>query len=351
VDYQGKQRTLRVVANTNASGGNIQYAVQSGLGGIEMAPNSEVRGDFYSNGPVIAGNNTTILGNVWSSQAAGSVSGTTVGSSSPPTATSRCPNPPLDPTNYNKKELRSHLITSSEVYGKAFYQTISGSVKAGPNKSVTCLENATGPDCNDGAADPNFTNYPITPQQIADFKDIADDNTTSGDVTISTDTSFGPRKIVGNLTVTGGVLTLTGPVWVTGTIDLNHPGVTVRLSATMGEASSALISDQVVDIKNNAVLQGSGNVKSFLIIISTFTDNDLSTFGIRGSNNSTAVIYFSPDDLILVSQNAVLNNTTGKKIKLENNSCIQYNPNLTGFFIPGGTPQAISTVTGTWQDQ
>ncbi len=348
---QGIQRTLQIKATTTAPASAFVYAVQSGGGGIDMASNStEIWGDLFANGPVTGSGN--IYGDVSNSGAAGSIDGVTIGKGSVPSPSVKCPDTTITDPRYNAHSAKSHSLSATQIFGKAYYQTVSlpppptSAVRAGTNGNITCSTTGDGTDCFGGQADPAATTYPMTQQQIDDLKDVADNNTVTGNVTISSDTTITSRKIVGNLTVNAGTLTLDGPVWVTGTIDVNHPGVTVRIPASFGEASGALLTDQSIDIKNNAVLQGSGNSKSFLIIIAL--KNDVSNFVIQGANNSTAVIYFAPNGLILVSQNAGLNNTTGYKIQLENGSCVQYNSNLSGFYTQGGTP--TPPTASTWQE-
>ena len=347
VDFRGTQRKLRVAATTNALASSLQFAVQSGNGGIDMANGSEVWGNLYANGPITGGG--TIYGDVWNSGAAGSTSGISVGANSNPSPSNKCSQSTVTDPQYNNHNLRSHSLSNMKVFGKAFYQTVTGNnVKAGPAGNVTCTAAGNGTTCVSGSADPAATSYPITQQQIDEYKNLADDNTVAGNVDINGDTTLTSRKIVGNLSVTSGTLTITGPIWVTGIIDIDHPGITIRLPASAGEASGVIMSDQSLDIKNNATLMGSGNAKSFLLMMAL--KNDVGNWVIRGSNNSTAVVYFAPDGLIEVSQNAGLNNTTGKKIVLQNNSCVQYDPNLGGFFIPGGPPIPISPQPGTWKE-
>ncbi len=342
-----KQRQVRVVATTNSMANNLQYAVQTGTGGLHMGNNSEVWGNLSANGPITGGG--TVYGNISNSEATLSSSGVTVGSSSNPSPRPQCANGSTTDPNYNNHELRSHNLQNISVFGRAYYQSVSGNVRAGTAGNVNCTNAGNGVSCFGGQADPASTPYPITLQQIAEYKNLADDNTVVGNITINGNTTLSSRKIVGNLVVQSGTLTITGPIWVTGIIDLNHPGNGVRLDPTLGENSSVLLTDQTIDIKNSGQLEGSGNPKSFLLAIAL--KNDISNWVIQGSNGSNSVIFFAPDGLIDVENGGNLNNATGRRITLGNTSCLQYNPNLAGFSVPAGPPVPISVTPGSWQEQ
>lgn len=292
-----KTRSVRLVANSNSIAGNIQYAVQSGSGGIELANNSEVHGNLYANGPIVGQNQNavTIFGETWSTT---SISNLTIGTAAVP------------------KDSHAPVYANVVVHGSRITET------------------------------PPSTSYPFTQQQTDEFKNLAEAMIVNGSVTISNDTTFSARKIVGNLTINSGTLTLEGPVWVTGTIDMK-PGVTIRLPASAGEASGVLMADDLVNVENLAQLMGSGNPKSFLMIIS-FKAYDQNNPAIFGSNNSQSVIYFAPDGLLRVKNNAELNNTTGYRIHLLPNAVVRYNSNLSGFSIPAGPPTPITPQPGTW---
>jgi len=299
--YQEKQRTVAIAATTNAMAMSSQYAVMSGDGGVQLDNNCIVQGNLYANGPVVGKNSGAVIieGHVWSAGVNSLIKDLTVGR-------------PADQKDAHAQNFDNVVIT-----GTRYTET------------------------------PPVKPYPITTDQINVMKDLADNTITNQNVTINSDTTLDAQKIEGNLLIESGILTITGPIWVTGTLD-TKPGVIIHLAPSLGEASSAIIFDQAVEIKNNAVLEGSGNPKSFLLIASLKAD--ISSPVIFGANNSESVIYFAPDGLIKVNQNAILNNTTGNMIHLQENSMIKFNPNLSGFYIPGGDPQPVGTVGHSWKE-
>lgn len=351
------QRTLQVQATTSAWASGFLNAVQSGPGGVDMENESQIRGNLYANGTVEGKNGATVIGEVTSSGGAGSISGITVGAPSDPGATVKCPAPPPDPSA-STHAVRAQSMANIDFYGTAHYRSVTGNtvedVGAVPND--VCSNNENGVNCKDldstGGSDPTPTQYPITAQQVQAFKDAADDvQTGSVTLAINETRTLPSQKIVGDLTLgNGSTLLVTGPIWVTGQL-ITNPGVTIRLPASAGEASGVILFDQSVTVSNNATLQGSGNAKSFLLIVGLL--NTPGPAAIVGSNNSTSVIYFAPgvnNGVIEVSNNAVLNNTTGHRVVLKQNACVQYNPNLTGFFIPSATPQLLLVQPSSWQE-
>ncbi|GEM_PF-4227158 len=310
-----KKRTLQVVATTNALAANIQYAVMSGPGGIIMEENSEVHGSLYSNGPITgpATRKGYIYGHTW---VAGSnlASGITVGTAADPKD--------LHASNYSNITVFTVPDTSTQ-----------------PTQS-----------------------YPFTPQQIAAWKDEADNSLVDGggNVTIDSNRDLG-GKVTGNLVINKGIISLTSPVWVTGNITIKPSNqITIRLPGA-GNGSGVILSGDVpdvgnpecdtsggnIDVGNNATIMGSDSLSSFTLLIST--KKDTTNPVIFGGNSSTSVIYFAPCGRIRVNNTAVLNNTTGEVIQLQQKSVVNYNPNLSDFYIPNGPPQPIGVVPGTWQ--
>lgn len=295
----GKARTLQVVATTTALAGNLQYAVHSGTGGIDLENNAAIFGNVYANGPITGKNKNaiTLNGNAWSAGSDSRIERITVTGD-------------------------THAVTQNSV-------TVNGS---------------------QDFTNPATTPFPITPQQVDVFKDTADNTTLTGNVVINGDTTLTARKIVGSLTINSGVLTLDGPVWVTGTIDMK-PNITIRLPASLGTGSGVLMSDAVINVENNATLMGSGDPKSFLLVIGLKVD--VADPVIIAGNNSVAVIYFAPNGRIEVRPaqgGGLVNNVTAESIHLLNNAQLQYNSSISGFYIQSGPPQPIGVVSGTWKD-
>jgi len=63
-DITGKQRQLTIKTGVLSYGGGINYAIQTGQGGLKLDPTTSVTGDIYTNGSIIGDQNVTLYGNV-----------------------------------------------------------------------------------------------------------------------------------------------------------------------------------------------------------------------------------------------------------------------------------------------
>ena len=225
-----------------------------------------------------------------------------------------------------------NIIVGSGGVGEAHANTVTNSTIAG---NLYC-ESGTNNNksCNTSLPDPSPEAFPISDANIQEWKDAAvAGGTTNGNVVIDgTSTSIGPRKIVGELTLTNNaVLTITGTIWVTGKITISN-GSIVRLSSSYGTGSGVVTTDNFVDLSNNALFQGSGQTGSYVMLISTLdcpggsgcnSDNAISV-----GNNAGAVILNAQKAGVSFSNNAGAKSAVAKKINLDNNAVISYDSGL-----------------------
>lgn len=61
----GAERRVELILTEGSIGTDFVYGLQVGYAGLEMENNSEVQGSVYSNGSIIAAENTTITGDAW----------------------------------------------------------------------------------------------------------------------------------------------------------------------------------------------------------------------------------------------------------------------------------------------
>lgn len=227
-------------------------------------------------------------------------------------------------------DAHANTVTSSTIAGSLYCQTGSGN-----NKS-----------CNTSQPDPSTVDYPISSATISDWKnDALAGGVYTGNYTLNSTTgSLGPRKIVGNLTVTNNAtLTMTGTLWVTGTISISN-NATIRLDAGYGPSSGVIIADGDISISNNVTFSGSGFSGSYIMALSTSS----TTSAISLSNNGGAVILYAENGTVSLSNNAGAKEVTGYRISLGNNAVITYESGLANInFVsgPGG-----SWSLGAWEE-
>lgn len=205
----------------------------------------------------------------------------------------------------------ANTISSCAIAGDAYFQSISGSTVGG-------IQHPASPD-------PAMENMPISNANINDWKTQAEAggifngnyNLTNGAVA-----SLGPKKIVGNLTLSNNAdLTLTGTVYVTGTINISNGGK-LRLGTGYGDNSGVILTDGQISVSNNAVFYANG-AGSYIMILSTKSGTAITI-----ANNANTVIFYANQGAVDISNNAILKEVTAYQISLSNGAQIIYESGL-----------------------
>jgi hypothetical protein len=238
----------------------------------------------------------------------------------------------------NPKDLHAHTITNSVVWKDAYYSTMSGSTVHGVS--------------HPNAPDPQPKPFPITENTIAGWKTSAEAaGVITGTHTVTGVENLGPTKIAGDLVLSNGAnLTLTGNIWVTGNIIFDHPGSRVQLAASFGPLSGVLMADGTIEITNNTTVNGSGDPKSFLLVLSSNTSVEINNPAIKARNNSNAIIYYAHRGTVRIWNGVNVNSALGYYLYMDQNSTVTYNPNLQGFTFPPEPSHSFGTVPDTWQE-
>lgn len=303
--FQNSTRNVEAVLSVSTSTASFFYGVQVGAGGFEMNNNARVNGNVYSNGNILGSNGARVTG---TAVAAGS--------------------------NHRIEQMIIGDASSGEGRASQFVNTtIHGS--SCPNQ-YCIVEN------------PAPANLPVADAMIQEWKDLAvAGGVTSGDVTVSGTVTLGPKKITGKLTVTNGsTLTINGTLWVVGDIVFDNNSV-VQLSPGYGSMSGVVISDAKIDVKNGAVVRGSGDPASYTMLLAAkdSTGEEI----IKVDNNSSGVIYYAGKGWIKFSNNAEAKEATAYGIRLDNNAVITYDSGLASANFSAG-PGATFDIT-SWKEK
>ncbi len=238
--------------------------------------------------------------------------------------------------------------------------SVSGTAYCQSGTNLYNLSNST-KICNTSRADPTPLDYPITDQNIIDWKAVA----TAGGVNNGTYSlgggqvaSLGPKKIVGNLVVSGGAtLNLTGTVWVTGYIDLSG-GSVIKLASSGGASDGMIIADGRIIVTGGADMRGSGTSGSYMVAMTT--SQCPTTGNCSGPENGNAVdiqggsgsmVVFAPYGTMAISGGGVVNSAIAKRLVLNGGSNIIYNSGLTSidFITTGISGSGGGGSGGNWQ--
>jgi hypothetical protein len=186
-------------------------------------------------------------------------------------------------------------------------------------------------DCDTSRADPTFVPMPIIDDYITAWKaEATDGGVTTGNVSVGwAGATLGPKKIVGNLTVSGGgVLRVSGTLWVTGTITING-GATVMSADTA--KSFVVISDSTIGLSGGAQITGGAN--HHIMLLSTSIADPAIT--IDGGANDT--ICSAPYGGILFSGGADVSAGIAKHITIDGGAEVEYNSNLSQLNFSSGS--------------
>lgn len=236
---------------------------------------------------------------------------------------------------------RAPAITSCNIGGSAYYQTTNTCSVAG---SLYPGSIASAPQA-----------MPISQAQITEWEQAAEAGGVVGNVVLddSDIATLGPIKINGNLTITNNsTMWVSGPVWVTGNILLEN-NANVRASASLGNAGTMIIADNTttptvngkIEIGNNTVIAGNGNPGNYIMLISNYAGTDAA---INVNNNVSGTIYYAPNGMIDVFNNATPIQLTANLIHLNNNAVINYQTGLQSALFSSGPGGSWAFKSGTY---
>lgn len=294
----------------------FHYGVQVGDYGVNMENNgTKITGNVYSNGTITGQSKTKseITGDVKVAGPGGKIEKVKVGGSA-----------------------YAHIIQSCNIIGDAYYHSAFSDTAAHQYSNQP---------------DPPPTELPITQAMIDNWEEAAEDGgTINGNYDISSPINLGPKKINGNLTISANTtITVTGPIWVTGNITTGS-NVIFNLDPSYGANSSMIIADShtdninfgKIDVSNNVLVNGSGDPKSFIMLLSTNVATDKANPAIWTSPNASSAIYYAQDGWMDVKNNGKVKAIVGKGLYLSPNAEIVYDTGLADSNFSGGPG-------GTWQ--
>jgi hypothetical protein len=235
--------------------------------------------------------------------------------------------------------------------GDGYAHTVSNSTVAG---SLYCAQGSgNNKPCDTSRSDPAPQAFPISQANIDQWKEDAENGTTTGSYVVDgTSSALGPAKINGDLTVTNGAtLVLTGTIWVTGRITVDNNAL-VRIDTSFGPNGGVLVADGRIIVNNNGNFQGSGTKGSYLLLLTT--NNCPTGTGCSGANamslgnNVGTVVLSAPYGTLYFSNNAGAKQATAHTIELAPNAEITYETGLIDLnFISG--PGGAFDITG-WKE-
>lgn len=203
--------------------------------------------------------------------------------------------------------------------------------------------------CNTSLPSPQVLPWPVADATIAAWQaEAVAGGTTTGNVNAGDGwqtASLGPRKIVGDLTVTGSAtLNVTGTLWITGNLTVDGAGI-MRLASSYGSSSGAIVVSGRITIGGSSPVQGSGSANSYLTLVSLSDCPTSSSCGganaISVSGAATSIVLIAQDGTIAISGSGSAKQATGYKVTLDGSTSITYESGLALMSFSGGS-------SGSW---
>ena len=290
-------REIEAVYSLDGDGISFFYGAQVGDGGLTMNNGSRIMGSVFSNGNVSGGNGTIdndliVAGNSHS----------------------------IDDITVSGNATAHSCLSPALIEGNLTY--VTGGTR-------TCTVEGTISTQSAEIADQPL---PISQTQINEWKAVALAGGTVGNTTINGTQSLGPKQVNGSLTLSNNaILNVTGTIYVTGNITMGNSS-TIKLDSAFGGTGGVVVSDGLINTGNNSIFNGSGQVGSYVLILSTNTSDS----AIVVSNNAAGAVFYTSAGGIEINNNVQVKEVTGYKILLNNNAVVQYDSGLANTFFSSG---------------
>ncbi|KPJ55058.1 hypothetical protein AMJ47_02095 [Parcubacteria bacterium DG_72] len=302
-DRMNMIRKIEILWSLDSQEISFYYGSQVGEGGMVMANNARVKGNVFSNGTVVSPADKGYIDNTVIVAGAGNkIDGLIVG-----------------------ENAMAHTCVDSTIGGELTYVaggsvvncTVGSSVKERPNN-----------------IDP--APLPISDAQIQEWKDHAASGGIFNDNYILDGESgeIGPIQIGTALAPKGmtidnnSLLKIKGTIYVTGDVLFNNNSIIELNLADYSSLGGVIVADGRITIDNGAILRGSGEEGSYLLLASTNNSLDPIFPAIFVGNNAEGAIFYANAGIIFLKNNMAAREVTGYKIQINNNAVIEYDAGL-----------------------
>ena len=335
-------RTVQVTTTVGSDQVSFNYGVQVGNGGLEMGQASQVTGNVYANGTITeTSTGATVTGDAVSAQAAGKIDGVAVSGN----ATAHVIQNTTVGGNSNSVTLSGTTVTGNAVADSISNCTINGNATYDSKSNCTIGGTQIQPNPTN-FSDPPTENFPISDQQVTDWKNDAAVGGTVGTYTLGQGQSgtLGPKKINGNLIMgKTATLTITGTLWVTGYIGIDKDA-TVALDASFGNSSGVIIADGIIDLSKEVNFQRAGALSYILALTTSNASN-----AVQVAKSADALIVYAANGTVDVQKSSTLREVTAYKLKLQKDTDVVYESGLANIYFSSGPGGSWQVLDGTWQ--
>lgn len=233
--------------------------------------------------------------------------------------------------------VHANTINGFTINKDAYYQAITNTTVKG-----TSYPNS---------ADPPPVAMPISSSNIIDWQNQAQSyGVSTGDIS-GCPSTIGPGKFVGNFTTANTcTIIVKTPIWLTGNLTIRN-GITFKMDPSLGASSGVIIVDGQTTFQNTDDLVGTGQIGSYLTLLSTYNSESNGLDAINTGNSSITGILYAPSGNITLANLAFFKEVVAYKIIMGTNTTLTYDSGLISTIFSAGPSGAYSTIKGTYQNK
>lgn len=238
-------------------------------------------------------------------------------------------------------DVHANTIDRLIIQKDAYYQTITNSTVSGsacPNSH-----------CHPGSEDPSPQAFPISEANIMGWKNEAVAAGSLQQPVCESPTPWGPGKFSGNLSLNNTcVIKVKSPIWITGDLTMGNEN-RFTLDSSYGTGSGVVVIDGKATMGNQNKLLGTGQGSSILVLLTTYDSRTNNNSAITIGNVGNTGVFYADKGIIDPGNNNQFKEITAWKIKLTNESVIDYETGLASILFTSGPTGGYSLVKGTYQ--
>lgn len=234
-----------------------------------------------------------------------------------------------------KGNVHANKIDRLIINGDAYYQSITNSTVHG-----TSFPNSE---------DPPPQIFPISEANITGWKNEAAAAEVISQPVCNSQIAWGPGKFSGDL-ILGNECSykIKTPVWITGNITMGNDNI-FTLDSSYGTGSGIIVTDGQVIMGNGNKLLGTGVGNSILVLLATYDSRSNNNNAITIGNIGNQGVFYADKGIIDPGNNNKFKEITAWKIKLTNESIIDYETGLASILFTSGPTGGYTLVKGTYQ--
>ena len=238
-------------------------------------------------------------------------------------------------------DVHANTIDRLIIDGDAYYQTITNSTVSGsscPNSH-----------CYPGSEDPSPQTFPISEANITGWKSEAGAAGPISQPTCGSQTAWGPGKYIGNLTLQNSCsIKVKTPIWITGNLTMGNEN-RFTLDSSYGTGSGIIVMDGQATMGNQNKLLGTGEGNSILVLLTTYDSRTNNNSAITIGNIGNTGVFYADKGIIDPGNENQFKEITAWKIKITNESIIDYETGLASILFTSGPTGGYTLVKGSYQ--